>query len=688
MRFLTPLLLALVLASAVSADEGMWLFNQPPRQLLKDKYQFDLDDAWLTRMQKASIRFPSASGSFVSADGLCVTNHHVGSDAIQKLSTKEKNLYRDGFLARTRAEELKCPDMELIVLQSIEDVTDKVQGTVTKDMSAAQGNAARRAIMNRLEQESLKKTGLRADVVTLYQGGLYHLYRYKKYTDVRLVFAPEHDIASFGGDVDNFEYPRWNLDVCFFRAYENDQPAKIEHYLKWSPTGPKEGELVFVSGHPGTTNRLETLEKLKHRRDHTLPYLLARLRQIEALLIQYGATGPEPKRNAQTDLYGVANARKALTGQYQGLLNPDILASKATAEKVLLRKLVEEVPPAVYLEYKRALNDIAAAEKKLAQFEREYYLLESGDAFYSRHFRIARTLVRLAEEKAKPDGERLREFREAGLESLKRQLFSPAPISAELERVKLAGSLAFLAEQLGGEHPLAVKVMVGKSPAERAASLTGGTKLADPGYRKKLAELDLAGMRAEGDPMIQLAFLIDPEARALRKRFEEEVQEPEQQAYARLTKTRFDLFGTQVPPDATFTLRLAFGTVQGYSVDGQKLPFATTFKGLFERADLQQHKEPFGLPKRWVDGKTKLDLATPFNFTSTADTIGGNSGSPVVNRAGELVGLNFDRNRHGLVRNFVYTDEQARHISVHSGGILEALRTLYGADELVRELTK
>lgn len=680
-----------ILPMTARSDEGMWLLNEPPRELLKSKYDFDLTDAWLEHARLASIRFNNGgSGSFVSSCGLIITNHHIGADSISKLSNAERNLLRDGYSARTLENELKCPDLELNVLQEIIDVTKEVNAAVKPEMKPAEAFAARRAVMSQLEKDSLEKTKLRSDVVTLYQGGAYHLYRYKKYTDVRLVFAPEQAIASFGGDVDNFEFPRFNLDISLFRAYENGKPASIKHWFKFSEMGPKDNELVFVTGHPGTTNRLETYDKVKSRRDSTLPYTLARLRAMEAVLLQYSESGPEQRRQAATILHSYANARKAFTGQYQGLLDPQLIKQKLQSETALLERLR-------LLDGKDKSNEAAAFDGAVARiaatlaifaaFEREFYLFEGGQAVASDLFGIARQIVRLTNEVTKPNAERLREYRESNLESLKFQLFSPAPIYPGVERVRLLQSLSFMVEQLGSEHPIVSKALGNRSPAKLVDELIGGTKLADPEERKKLVEGGSKAVDDSRDPLIVFARAIDGEARKLRKRYEEEVEEPERQAYAELARLRFKVLGRTVAPDATFTLRLAFGVVKGYRVEGVDLRHHTTFGELFERAEKQGHREPFDLPKRWLANKEKLDSATPFNFVSTADTIGGNSGSPVLNRAGEFVGINFDRNRHGLVRNFIYTEEQARHISVHSKGIIEALRKLYECPELVKELT-
>jgi hypothetical protein len=688
MRTRLALLLLGTLSMPAYSDEGMWLLNDPPRQQLKEKYGFDLTDQWLEHARLASVRFNNGgSGSFVSPNGLLITNHHIAADALQKLSTPERDLFRDGFAAKTPADELKCPDLELNVLQAIEDVTEKVNAAVKPEMKPAEAFAARRATMSAIEKESLDKTGLRSDVVTLYQGGAYHLYRYKKYTDVRLVFAPEEKIAAFGGDVDNFEFPRFGLDVSFFRAYEDGKPAQVKHWFTFSEQGAKEGDLVFVTGHPGTTNRLETLDKLKHRRDVTLPYTLARIRTMEAALTQYGERGPENRRQATTDLHRYANSRKAFAGQYQALLDPGVMRTKLLEERRLFPVVTVTPGSEAYRKtYDAAVHRIAEAQRVYATFEKPHNLIETGTAFPTTLFAIARHVVRLTAEVGKPNGERLREYRDSNLESLKFELFSPAPIYPELERTKLLTGLTFLAEQLGGEHPLVVKVLDGKSPANRVDELLA-TKLFDPAERKRLVEGGVRAVEASTDPMIAFARLMDADARELRKRYETEVEEPERQAYGEIAKVRFAVLGKSVPPDATFTLRLAYGVVKGYEAEGQHVPFATTFAGLYDRAEKQRYKEPFELPERWRTGKDKLDLATPFDFVSTADTIGGNSGSPVLNRGGEFVGINFDRNRFGLVRNFVYTDEQARHIAVHSRAILEALRKLYDAVGLVAELT-
>ena len=684
----TALLMTLTLAllatgPAALADEGMWLFNHPPKELLKTKYGFEATDAWLLHLQRSSVRFNSGgSGSFVSSRGLVMTNHHVGVDALQKLGTKDKDYVRAGFHAQTLKEEVPCTDLELNVLQSIEDVTARVEAAVKPGGTSAEAHAARRGVMNTIEKESLDKTGFRSDVITLYQGGQYHLYRFKKYTDVRLVFAPEQGIAFFGGDPDNFEYPRYDLDICFFRVYENGQPARIEHYLAWSDVGVADGELAFVSGHPGHTDRLNTLAHLEFVRDVRLPDSLNLLRRREVLLRTYSERSEENKRRAQEELFGIENGRKALLGGLAGLQDPAAMNRKRAAEQAL-RQAVAQKPGVVTGD---PWAEVAAAITLLKSIRNEVNLLENSTAFHSELFRLARTLVRLAEESQKPNEKRLREYRESNLESLKQALFSEAPIYKDLETLELADSLSLLAETLGADNEQVRQILAGKSPRARAAELVSGTHLEDVALRKRLAEGGLEAVHASTDPMIQLARLVDMPARRARETFEQKVDEPMRQAYARIAKAEFAVKGTNVYPDATFTLRLAFGVVRGYAELGRSLPPWTMLGGLYDRADEHKCQPPYDLPQRWLEAKSKLDLTTPMNFVLTADIIGGNSGSPVVNRKGQLVGIIFDGNLDSLVLDFVYTEEQARAIAVDSRGIVHALRRVYQATALADEL--
>jgi len=666
---------------AARGDEGMWLFNAPPRTILKERHNFEVTDAWLEHVQKSSVRFNSGgSGEVVSEDGLIMSNHHVGADALQKLSTKENDYMKNGFHARTLAEEKPAKDLELNILMGIEDVTARVNAAVKTGMSDEDAFKARRAVIAEIEKESKDKTGLRSDVVTLYQGGAYHLYRFKRYTDVRLVFAPEQQIAFYGGDPDNFEYPRYDLDICFFRAYENGKPAKFDHYLKWSAKGTAEGDLIFVSGHPGRTSRLLTMDELTYVRDYRLPRTLARLFRLEVLLQSYSGRSKENQRRAKDDLFGVQNSRKANKGRLEGLLDPEVMAKKAAAEKKLREAVASRDE---FKDAREAWDRISAAQKVIAENATRYNLIEGGAAFNSELFGIARTCLRAVEEHKKPNGERLREFTDAGRESLELGLFSDKPIYDDLEQLLLADSLTYLVEELGATNATVQKILAGKSPRERATDLVTGTKVKDVAVRKQLYDSAAATSK---DPMIEVARLIDSEARDLRKILDTQ-GEVKQQAHAKIAKARFAVEGTSSYPDATFTLRLAFGTVKGYEEAGQRIAPHTTFTGLYERAAEQEYRPPFDLPKRWLDRKRRLDLKTPFNFVSTADIIGGNSGSPVIDRKGELVGIIFDGNIQSLVLDFAYTEEQARAVSVDSRGILEGLRKIYDAKNVVSELT-
>ncbi len=668
-----------------SADEGMWLFSNPPTRMLEEKYGFKPTADWLEHVQRASVRFNvGGSGSFVSSAGLVMTNHHVGADALQKLSTAEHDLLKEGFQARTREEELKCLDMELNVLQSTEDVTERVNSAVKAGMSAADAQQARRAAMNTIEEESLKETGLRSDVITLYQGGRYHLYRYKRYTDVRLVFAPEQDIAFFGGDPDNFEYPRWCLDICFFRVYENDKPVEIEHYFKWSAAGAEAGELVFVSGNPGSTDRMYTVAHLKYLRDTAIPDVLNLLRRYEVLLNVYSNESTENARRARDDLFGVQNSRKARLGGLDGLQSPSVMQAKQDAEQSLRSKVQSD--PKLRGSIGDPWAQISESLDVLKTIRDDYTLYEQGRAFNSRLFDIARTLVRLADEEQLANAQRLREFADAGIPSLEQALFSEAPIFDDLEKVQLADSLGYMMEIAGGDDPFVQEILAGMSPTDRAAQLIDGTQLLDVAFRRQLRQGGKQAIENSSDPLIQLAKLVDPKSRAVRKMYEEKVSEPQEQAYAKIAEAQFAAYGDSVYPDATFTLRLAFGEVKGYELGGQEVAPWTQIGGTYTHAADHNFEAPFAPPESWMKNKDKLNLDTPFNFVCTADIIGGNSGSPVINQNAEVVGIIFDGNIQSLVLDFAYTDEVARAVSVHSAGIKEALQKIYGADALVKEL--
>ncbi len=666
------------------ADEGMWVYNQLPTKILKERYGFEPPAGWAEHLMRSSVRFNSGgSGSFVSSTGLVLTNHHVAADTLAKISTAEHNYYRDGFLAKTHADEVPAPDLELNQLVEIVDVTDRVNQAVAA-AAADKAQATRQAVIATIEKESTEQTKLRSDVITLFQGGAYHLYRYKKYTDVRLAFAPEFSIAFFGGDADNFEYPRHDLDMALFRIYENGQPAKIEHFLKWSTKGAADGELIFVSGHPARTSRLLTVDALKFQRDARFPAMVNLLRRREILLQQFAADGEEFARRAKKDLFGVQNSRKRSVGQMQSLHDPRLFDAKKSAEVELRFRRVDSPGDALIFD---PWERIAAANQHHAHLFKRHMLLETGVGFYSDLFSIARSLVRMAAEDVKPNEKRLAEYRDSGRESLKRKVFSPAPIYEDLERAKLMDSLAMLIEELQHEPGVLQKALAGKGPVARAVELVNGTKLKDVEERKRIAAGGWKGIESSTDSMIVLARDIDERARLVRKELETSVEEPERQAYGEIAKLRFAKFGTSVYPDATFTLRLAFGTVKGIDDGDTKIPAWTTMGEAFEHEASHGGQEPWKLPRTWHERKSKLELTTPLNFSGTVDGVGGNSGSPVVNRAGEVVGLIFDSNIPALANEFRHSsDVGGRSISVHSAGMLEAMRKIYDAGKLADEL--
>jgi hypothetical protein len=683
-RILVLFTLLFAFGSLATADEGMWLFNKAPKDQLKKKYNFDATDAWLDHVRLGSVRFNYGSGSFVSEDGLTFTNHHVGRECLQQLSTNKKDYIKEGFYAKTQAEEGKCPDLELDVLMDIQDVTDDVHGASQPGMNDADAAKAQRQKMSAIEKDCAEKSGLRCDVITLYAGGMYHLYKYKKYTDVRVVFAPEAQMAFFGGDKDNFEYPRWDLDITFFRIYENDKPVHLKDYLKWSTTGTKPGDLVFVSGNPGSTERLLTMAELNYLKDVQTDYVINLLSRRDKVLQDFAARSAENAREAGDELFYTENSLKAYKGRKQGLDDPELMGKKAEAEKKL--RAAVDADPKLKAEYGAAWDEIARAVVIRRQMFLPLALIERGQGFNASMAQFARTLVRVTAEKQKPNQDRLREYSEARLPTIEQQLLSTAPVYRTLDVATLADSLAFMQEKLGADDPTVKRALNGKTPAEAAKAYIDGSKLDDPAVRKQLYEGGAAAVAASADPLIVLMRDIDPRARELRKQWDDKTDAPIRLNSTKIAKARFAVLGTNTYPDATFTLRLSYGPIEGYEQKREKIPPYTTMGGAFEHAAANGNKGDFELPKTWDAAKSKLDLKTPFNYVHTSDIIGGNSGSPTIDRKGEVVGIIFDGNIQSLPWDFAYDDKQGRAVSVDSRAILESLRKIYHADALVDEL--
>lgn len=676
---MTANLVPVSITERAQADEGMWLFNALPKKQLASKYQFEPTQEWIDHVMLSSVRFNSGgSASFVSSNGLVLTNHHVAADTLFKLSTAEHNYNEDGFLAKTFEEEIPATDLELNQLISIEDVTAKVNEAVKPDMAPADAFKARQATMAQIEKDSLDKTGLRSDVVTLYGGGRYHLYRYKKYTDVRLVWAPEAASAFFGGDADNFEYPRYCLDVTLFRVYENGKPAKIDHFLKMDPNGAKDGDLVFVSGNPGRTRRILTSDAVEYQRDTALPRTLNLLRRREIALQQYGLEGPEQTRRGRDDLFGVQNSRKAYTGMLAGIQDPSFVENKRKNEQEIFKTLKADPKLAGLVGAWDTIREL--------QNKRREMLLKSA-SLRTQLVGFAEKIVLMASEDTKPSAQRLREFRDSARQSLEQELFSEVPVYEDLERTLLADELSRLAEDRGGNDPLVKTLLAGKSPRNRAAEIIAGTKLSSAEARKELAKQGLDGIKNSKDPLVVLIRDMESEYRKIREATEA-IDEQERQAYAKVTEAKFAVGGDSVYPDATFTLRLSYGAVSGYESKGKQIPAHTKLGGAFEHEQVHLQKDPWVLPKSWHAAKDKLNPDTPFNFVSTCDIIGGNSGSPVVSRDGAMVGIIFDGNIESLPGDFYYSDKQARSVSVHIAGVLEAMRKIYQAGHLADQMGK
>lgn len=663
------------------STEGMWLLNGFPSERVGKEFGFAPKQEWLDEVRLASVRLAGGcSGSIVSPNGLVMTNHHCAHQCIEQLSSAKKDFVANGFQAKTAADEKTCPGLELNQLLEITDVTDRVS-SATAGLSGEGFGKAQKAELGKIEKECATGSNLRCDVVSLYHGGRYHLYKYRRFQDVRLAFAPELSAAFFGGDPDNFNFPRYVLDAAFLRIYEDGRPLETSHYFQWSEGGASEGELVFVSGHPGSTSRSLTVAELELIRDVILPARLLRLAEVRGLLNEYKTRGAEQARISKGTLFGVENALKALQGRHAALVDRELFGAKVKAESELRAKIADN--PSVRERYEGAWEAIAAAQDRMRAIRVPYQQLEQGVGFWSELFTHARTLVRAAEELSKPNEARLREFTDARRPGLEQALFSTAPVYADFEILKLTHSLTKLREELGADHPAVRKVLGRQSPRELATSLVKGTKLFDVKARRALFEGGKSAIDASQDPMILLAKAVDADARAIRKTYEDEVESVVRKNGELVARAKFEAFGTSIYPDATFTLRLSFGAVKGWDENGKQVTPFTTFAGAFER---DTGSDPFALPKSWLSSKPKLKLEAPLNFVSTNDIIGGNSGSPVINQNREIVGLIFDGNIHSLGGDYAFDQMKNRAVAVHSSAIIEALDTIYGDKRLVEEL--
>lgn len=658
----------------------MWTFDAPPLDYWRRTYGFAPDQKWLDHVRLASVRLPNCSASFVSSRGLVMTNHHCGRDCTASSSPADSNYIQTGFAARTLADEKKCAGLYVDQLQSIQNVTDRVRSALT-GKTAAELSAQRTAVIAQIQTECNQQTQLNCQVVTLYQGGIYSLYRYRRFSDIRLVMAPEGDIAFFGGDPDNFTYPRYDLDLTLLRVYDNGQPYSPTDYLKWSTAGAVENELVFVVGNPGSTGRLNTIAQMEFLRDVGYPASLAAYKRSLAIYDELSRIDTSAARRYQNDVFGIANSQKAVTGYRAGLVDTLSMAKKRAFEREFRARIAAN--PQLQAQYGGSWDAIAAAQRELATFNPQlrYYGFGGGSSL----MQLAAGLVRVASERGKPDAERLPQYRGAGLDNIKNSISGPVPVDTAFERRAIAAQLRAAQAELPANDPFLQVALAGKTPDAKAAELVRGTRVGDQAFRQSLAQGGAAAVAASTDPLIAFVRAVDPLSRTQLTRATA-LNAIIASNSEKIGQALFAAYGTALPPDATFTLRISDGVVKSFPSNGTIAPYKTTFYGLYERSAAFDDKFPFKLPFRWVERKNNLDLSTPYNFVSTNDIIGGNSGSPVINRNGEVVGLVFDSNIEGVSNRFIFSTDVGRTVSVHSRGITEALRKMYDGARIADEL--
>jgi hypothetical protein len=669
-------------SGAALADEGLWTFDNFPAAAVKAKYGVTIDQAWLDRVQHASVRLSSGcSASAVSPDGLVLTNQHCILDCAQSLSTPAQDYIKLGFIAANRREERLCPGLQAEILTSISDVTDRIKAVVARK-TGPDFVKSRDAEIAAIEQEGCAGNAatLHCQVVTLYQGGQYKLYTYRKYSDVRLVFTPELATAFFGGDPDNFNFPRYDLECSFVRLYENGEPVKTPSHLLWNASAPTDGEPVFVAGDPGSTQRADTADQLSFLRSIQLPQTLLRYSELRGRLIRFGEEEPEQARVANDELFDIENSYKERYDQLLALEEPGFVERKHEADQALKAKV--DADPKLKAVVGDPWSEIAQAENAHRGIYAAYELLERGPATGSDLFGWARALVRSAAERQKPNSERLPDFTDSRLPLIEKEVTDAKPVDPRLEQLELEFWLTKVREYLTADAP-ETKLMLGKDSPEELSKRLASSRLIDPAYRKQLWEGGQAAIDACDDPLIRYVVATDPAARALRKSYEERVAGPIERAQARLAKARFALYGTTIYPDATFTLRLSYGKISGWTVDDQTVPSFTYFKGLYERATGQP---PFQLTQRWTVAQPKLNPNTVFDISSTTDIVPGNSGSPLINAKGEVIGTIFDGNIYMLGGAFAYDGRLNRAVTVSTAAITEALEKVYDDPGLVKEL--
>ena len=681
----TALVVFALFGATAIADEGMWTFNNFPVDRVEKAYGFRPDQAWLDHVQLASVRLAEGcSAAFISARGLIQTNHHCARQCIEQLSSADNNRIAYGFYAREEKDEPKCSTIEADQLIEIKPVTERIaKATSGKDGAAfAAALKAERAI---IEQEcTANDDNLRCDVIELYNGGVYDLYKYRRYQDVRLVFAPEEAIAFFGGDPDNFEFPRYNFDVSYLRVYVDDQPLDSRaHYFRYAKADARPGELVFTSGNPDGTYRFDTIAQLAFQHDVSLPREIFYRAELRGQVTRFSAESPENERIARTLLYYIENGLKARKGAFATLVDPTIMRNRAAAEQAL--RATVDADPALRSSYGAAWDNIKTVlERYRPQADRFLLLVDNGD-FRCTLLQYAQQLVRHAEEAGKPDSERLSEYTEAQFPDTRQQLLSSAPVYPELEKLMLTFSLTKLRELLGPDDAFVKKVVSTRSPAQLAAELVDGTGLGGTELRKRLLDADPVGLAASNDPMIAFARTIEPELRAARKEREDGLNAALTRYASQIARARFKVAGTSSYPDGTSSPRLSYGAVAGYSAGGKQIAPFTIVAGLYERAT---GARPFQLPLSWIAARAALSPEQPFNLVTSTDIVGGNSGSPLINKDAEIVGLVFDGNIYNLGGDYGFDPAVNRTISVSVGILREGLANVYHADRLVSELIR